>query len=90
MKMTKRLSLTFEYLNNFNMPDYYQNPLSIGLDVETGGHVFQLIFSNSQAMTEKAQKQAADMAEAERMARRDPSVIGELIKRLEEIGRAHV
>lgn len=52
MKMTKRLSLTFEYLNNFNMPDYYQNPLSIGLDVETGGHVFQLIFSNSQAMTE--------------------------------------
>lgn len=52
MKMTKRLSVTFEYLNNLNMPDYYQNPLSVGLDVETGGHIFQLIFTNSQAMTE--------------------------------------
>lgn len=52
MKMTKRMSLTFEYLNNFDTPGYYENPLSIGLDVETGGHIFQLIFSNSQAMTE--------------------------------------
>lgn len=52
MKMTKRLSLTFEYLNNFDTPGYYENPLSIGLDVETGGHIFQLIFTNSQAMTE--------------------------------------
>lgn len=52
MKMTKRMSLTFEYLNNFDSPGYYKNPLSIGLDVETGGHIFQLIFTNSQAMTE--------------------------------------
>lgn len=52
MKMSKRLSLTFEYLNNFNTPGYYKNPLSLGLDIETGGHIFQLIFTNSQAMTE--------------------------------------
>jgi hypothetical protein len=30
------------------------NPLSIGFDIETGGHVFQLHFSNSTGMNEKA------------------------------------
>jgi hypothetical protein len=29
------------------------DPLSIGFDIETGGHVFQLIFTNSLAMIEK-------------------------------------
>lgn len=28
------------------------HPLSIGVDIETGGHVFQLIFSNSEDMTD--------------------------------------
>jgi len=28
------------------------HPLSIGVDIETGGHVFQLIFSNSRSMTD--------------------------------------
>ena len=31
-----------------------QMPLSIGVDIETGGHVFQLHFSNSRGMNEKA------------------------------------
>jgi hypothetical protein len=39
---------------NVDKPDYYKNPLSVGLDIETGGHVFQLIFTNSQAMSESA------------------------------------
>jgi hypothetical protein len=30
------------------------NPLSIGVDIETGGHVFQLILTNSRGMTEKS------------------------------------
>ena len=30
--------------------DLYNNPLSIGVDIETGGHVFQLHFSNSTGM----------------------------------------
>ena len=51
-KITKRLSVNLEYMNNFNKPDFYKNPLSVGLDIETGGHVFQLIFTNSQAMNE--------------------------------------
>lgn len=52
MKLTKRLSLNMEYMYNFDKPDFYVNPLSVGLDIETGGHIFQLIFTNSQAMTE--------------------------------------
>ena len=32
----------------------YVNPLSVGFDIETGGHVFQLHFSNSTGMNEKA------------------------------------
>ncbi len=52
VKMTKRLSLNLEYGYNFNAPSYYQNPLSLGLDIETGGHVFQLLFTNSQSMSE--------------------------------------
>ena len=52
LKLTKRLSLNLEYGQNFNKPDFYNNPLSVGLDIETGGHVFQLLFTNSQSMTE--------------------------------------
>lgn len=52
LKLTTRLSLNLEYAYNFDKPDYYNQPLSVGLDIETGGHVFQLLFTNSQAMTE--------------------------------------
>lgn len=52
MKLTKRLALNLEYAYNFDKPDFYKNPLSVGLDVETGGHIFQLLFTNSQSMTE--------------------------------------
>jgi len=51
-KITKRLSVNLEYMHNFDKPNFYKNPLSVGLDVETGGHVFQLIFTNSQSMSE--------------------------------------
>jgi len=52
VKLTKRMSLNLEYAYNFDRPDYYKNPLSVGLDIETGGHIFQMVFTNSQAMTE--------------------------------------
>lgn len=52
MKLTKRLSINLEHAYNFNKPSFYKNPLSVGLDVETGGHIFQLLFTNSQSMTE--------------------------------------
>lgn len=52
VKIAKRLALNLEYVYNFDKPDFYKNPLSVGLDVETGGHIFQLLFTNSQSMTE--------------------------------------
>ncbi|MGL2994810.1 DUF5777 family beta-barrel protein [Flavobacterium sp. TSSA_36] len=56
-KLTKRLSLNVEYGSRLSVLDgfldtKYHNPISAGLDIETGGHVFQLVFSNSQAMND--------------------------------------
>jgi len=55
-KLTKRVSINAEY--------YYQIPgykltgttdcFSLGFDIETGGHVFQLHFTNSPGMTERS------------------------------------
>jgi hypothetical protein len=57
MKLTKRISLNAEYYYLMNPRTYLSqkvyNPLSVGFDIETGGHVFQLIFTNSLAMIEK-------------------------------------
>ncbi len=54
-KLTKRISLNAEYY--YQIPGYQiegtSNVLSLGFDIETGGHVFQLHFTNSRAMTEK-------------------------------------
>lgn len=54
-KFTKRMAVTFEYYQTFRNSDSgleYNNPLSIGIDIETGGHVFQLVLSNSPLMQE--------------------------------------
>lgn len=53
-KLSKRISLNMEYAFRLNAKEksLYQNPATIGLDIETGGHVFQLVFSNSQAMND--------------------------------------
>jgi hypothetical protein len=57
MKLTKRLSLNAEYYYLANPKSYMSqkvyDPLSVGIDLETGGHVFQFIFTNSVAMIEK-------------------------------------
>lgn len=57
LKLTNRISLNAEYYFLINPREYMSmktyNPLSLGFDIETGGHVFQLIFTNSVAMTEK-------------------------------------
>lgn len=54
-KLSKRLSLNVEYI--YVLPDQlearYKNSLSVGFDIETGGHVFQLHFTNSTSMIEK-------------------------------------
>lgn len=53
-KITRRLSLTGEYFWSSSAAnnDNYYNPLSFGVDIETGGHVFQLFFTNTRMMEE--------------------------------------
>jgi opacity protein-like surface antigen len=55
VKLSKRVAINGEYI--YLLPDQVAegnfNSLSIGLDIETGGHVFQLHFSNSRSMIEK-------------------------------------
>jgi hypothetical protein len=53
MKITKRMSLNAEYNvlpDNQVVSSKAYNSLSFGLDIETGGHVFQLVFTNSRGM----------------------------------------
>lgn len=55
-KLSRRISLNVDYAARLNLPEDfnspYHNPLTFGLDIETGGHIFQLVFSNSQAMND--------------------------------------
>lgn len=60
LKLTQRVSVNAEYY--YNIPGHkletmagskLYNPLSLGFDIETGGHVFQLHFTNSRGMTER-------------------------------------
>ncbi|MBG0857914.1 MAG: hypothetical protein IQL11_00315 [Bacteroidales bacterium] len=57
IKLTQRISFNVEYYYLLNPKSYLSqqvyDPLSVGFDIETGGHVFQLIFTNSLAMIEK-------------------------------------
>lgn len=51
-KLTQRMALTAEYMLNLNAVDGYHNSGSIGLDIETGGHVFQFHLTNSRSMAD--------------------------------------
>lgn len=56
IKLSQRVAFTWDYTHVFaGLPDSgYYHPLSLGFDIETGGHVFQLHFSNATGMNEKA------------------------------------
>ena len=58
-KLTQRIALTGEYAFSSNRrygsgatEEQFHNPLSIGVDIETGGHVFQFHLSNTRAMSD--------------------------------------
>jgi hypothetical protein len=64
LKLTKHISLNVDYYFVLNQDYLYpdtdpanriqrRNPLSIGFDIETGGHVFQLHFTNAVGMNER-------------------------------------
>jgi len=53
-KVSKRVSINMDYAmhGNRTSSSIYRNPLSVGVDIETGGHVFQMHFTNSQGIHE--------------------------------------
>ncbi len=56
IKASQRIAFTWDYFYNINGLEkgVTYNPLSVGVDIETGGHVFQLHFSNAAGMNERA------------------------------------
>jgi hypothetical protein len=56
MKLSNRIAFTGEYHYRFEgaMLKGYHNALSFGFDIETGGHVFQLFFSNAATINERS------------------------------------
>jgi hypothetical protein len=56
VKLVRFLSLNAEYY--YTIPGMhlagYHNALSVGVDIETGGHVFQLHFTNATGLSERA------------------------------------
>ncbi len=56
IKISRRVSFNadYHYVINQNEQGGFHNPLSIGFDLETGGHVFQLHFTNSKGMNERS------------------------------------
>jgi hypothetical protein len=58
IKLTKRLSFVADYtlVNGLSRPNQLAiplyNPLGVGLEIETGGHIFSLNFMNSEYITE--------------------------------------
>jgi len=55
IKLSKRTAINAEYIYVLpvQLAPGFRNSFSIGFDIETGGHVFQLHFSNSTSMIEK-------------------------------------
>ena len=56
LKLNKRVAINWDYqfVLPGQLPTGYGDGFGIGFDIETGGHVFQLHFSNSVGMNERA------------------------------------
>jgi hypothetical protein len=54
VKLSNRVATTFDYFYVLpgQLPNH-RNSLSVGFDIETGGHVFQLHFTNSRGLNER-------------------------------------
>lgn len=53
-KFSRRVALMWEFfwVDHVTSDNVYNYPLSLGFDIETGGHVFQVFFTNSRPMVE--------------------------------------
>jgi hypothetical protein len=54
VKLSKKVSFNVEYLYQFEDEINYVNPLSASVDLDTGGHLFQIVVSNAQQMYDQA------------------------------------
>lgn len=54
IKVSHTISINSEYYYQFNQIANTKNSLSVGVDIETAGHVFQLHVTNSTGMTERS------------------------------------
>lgn len=59
LKLSKRFAIVADYFYNFsefqaNNPDGYYNPLGVGIEIETGGHVFHINYTNGPAILESS------------------------------------
>lgn len=56
IKITKSVAFTGEYYYRLNVLENnpYFNTAGLGIDIETGGHVFQIVVTNTRNLTERA------------------------------------
>lgn len=56
MKLSQRVALNAEYFYRLTneLNNNYKDALGIGIEIETGGHVFHLNFTNARSMAERA------------------------------------
>jgi hypothetical protein len=64
IKLTSRMAFIFDYYHSFSAyradsedsdgDKVFYDPLSVGIEFETGGHVFQLMFTNSEGILENS------------------------------------
>ncbi|MBI3519798.1 MAG: hypothetical protein HY062_10630 [Bacteroidetes bacterium] len=59
IKLSKRFAVVADYFYNFsqfqhNNPSGYYNPLGVGIEIETGGHVFHINYTNGAAILESS------------------------------------
>ncbi|MDO9038266.1 MAG: DUF5777 family beta-barrel protein, partial [Lutibacter sp.] len=52
IKLSQRVAFNADYVYHLNRQDnsVFRNQLSVGFDIDTGGHIFQLHFTNAQPM----------------------------------------
>lgn len=51
-KIAPRTAITFQYIPPITDADNLDSNIGIGIDIETGGHVFQMFFTTSRALNE--------------------------------------
>ena len=56
LKISPSVAFTVDYYYRINpvVSDPYHNALGFGIDIETGGHVFQLVITNTRGLTERS------------------------------------